>query len=83
MISGDSLGHQNKADFTTKDRDNDDTHGNCANIFTGAWWYKSCHHSNLNGAYGDTNYGKGINWHDWKGYHASMTGTRMMVRSKP
>ena len=38
--------------FTTKDRDNDQYGGgNCAISRRGAWWYKSCDDSNLNGLY--------------------------------
>ena len=32
---------------STKDDDNDQWGGNCAGT-RGAWWYKSCYHSNLN-----------------------------------
>ena len=38
--------------FSTKDRDNDWWGGrNCAISRVGAWWYKSCDASNLNGLY--------------------------------
>ncbi|XP_071811807.1 fibrinogen-like protein A [Apostichopus japonicus] len=43
--------HRNQA-FSTYDRDNDnDKDGNCAATYHGAWWYKHCHFSNLNGDY--------------------------------
>ena len=57
--------HNNMA-FTTKDRDNDRWGGNCAVTWTGAWWYKYCHETNLNGGYlgdlGQTQNWKGVVW---------------------
>ncbi|XP_070188645.1 microfibril-associated glycoprotein 4-like [Littorina saxatilis] len=49
---GDSLTYHGGAQFTTYDADND-LHGtNCAaGGGHGAWWYKSCFRSNLNGRY--------------------------------
>ena len=65
-----SLAIHNNASFSTKDRDNDTHNDNCAKRFEGAWWYKACHSSNLNGYnynQGDlpenqTYYAKGIIW---------------------
>lgn len=39
----------------------------------------SCHKSNLNGEYGNTDNSNGINWYHWKGFTYSMKEVRMMV----
>ena len=66
--------------FTTKDRDNDEASTNCAVSSHGAWWYGDCHQANLNGDYGNTNAGVGLNWDTWKGLEHSMASTAIMVR---
>ena len=66
--------------FTTKDKDNDLASYNCAVGWTGAWWYRACHDSNLNGRYGDDNHAKGINWQTWKGYSYSLPFAEMKIR---
>ena len=71
--------------FTTKDSDNDTDKTNCAVRFKGAWWYKSCHHSNLNGVYhhgAHTSNADGINWYTWKGHHYSLKATSMKIRPR-
>ena len=53
--------------FSTKDKDNDQAGRHCAATYQGAWWYKDCHHSNLNGLYlkrEDGSYRR-IRWRTW------------------
>ena len=69
--------------FSTIDNDNDAWSKNCANRFSGAWWYSACHNSNLNGLYlrgQHESFGNGVNWFHWKGYHYSLKTTEMKVR---
>ena len=81
--AGDSLTYHNGMKFSTRDRDNDVWSGKCAQTFKGAWWYRACHQSNLNGLYlfGHHNsYANGVNWYHWKGHHYSLEFTEMKVR---
>jgi len=66
--AGDSLDYHNGYPFTTKDQDNDSHSGNCAMQYKGAWWYRHCHTSNLNGIYHNGSYtgGDGLRWNSWK-----------------
>jgi len=77
------LAHSNGYKFTTKDQDNDIWNGQCAQQFKGAWWYKSCHRSNLNGLYiggVHTTFADGIEWNAWTGLYYSLKSTKMMIR---
>ena len=78
---GDSLAYHNGQKFTTKDNDNDGSGSNCAVLYIGGWWYRNCHHSNLNGDYGNDENSEGINWYTWKGYTYSLPFTEMKVRA--
>jgi hypothetical protein len=82
--AGDSLDYHNGMMFTTYDRDNDKWVTNCAeNNGHGAWWYKSCHYSNLNGKYYNQS-GKigqaGINWWYLKRDNYSLKKVEMKFR---
>ena len=81
QCAGDSLNYHNGQPFTTKDRDNDKVSHNCANQWHGAWWYKTCHYSNLNGRYRSVGLGdpSGLDWRLWKNAHYSMKRTSMKL----
>ncbi len=75
--AGDSLAWHNTRTFSTFDSG---SASSCARAYIGAWWYASCHHSNLNGQYGNTSYAQGLSWSSLAGYYESMAATTMMVR---
>ena len=55
----------------------------CAQRFKGAWWYKTCHNSNLNGLYprgNHTSHGDGVNWVNWRGFYYSLQKTKVKIR---
>ncbi|CAH1272632.1 TNR [Branchiostoma lanceolatum] len=80
--AGDSMAKHDGKPFSTKDSDNDPSNLHCAVSFTGAWWYDACQHANLNGAYGDDTYGKGINWFTFRGHTESLKFTEMKIRPR-
>ncbi|XP_028412092.1 ryncolin-4-like [Dendronephthya gigantea] len=83
--AGDSLQNHNRMAFSTKDSDNDIWVYNCAMRFKGAWWYRYCHKSNLNGLYhygAHTSYADGVNWFHWKEHHYSLKSTSMKIRPR-
>ena len=72
--AGDMLTYHNEMAFTTKDRDNDKQKSyNRAVNYRGAWWFKACLNSNLNGNYGDSSY---YQW-NW-----SLLGSEMKLKPK-
>ncbi|XP_077981985.1 fibrinogen C domain-containing protein 1-like [Glandiceps talaboti] len=77
----DSLTWHNGMFFSTRDRDNDHRDsGNCAETFTGAWWYNTCHYSNLNGQYlAGQSSREGVVWYYWKGWE-SLKHVEMKIR---
>ncbi|CAF5224958.1 unnamed protein product, partial [Rotaria magnacalcarata] len=82
--AGDSFSFQNNMQFSTKDQDNDLHPGSCAQAYNGAWWYRGCYHSNLNGGYlrgpHPTIYGAGVNWLTFRGVYYSLKNTEMKIR---
>ncbi|XP_066568859.1 fibrinogen C domain-containing protein 1-like [Amia ocellicauda] len=81
--AGDSLLKHNGMKFTTKDQDNDHSENNCASFYHGAWWYRNCHTSNLNGQYlkgHHTSYADGIEWSSWTGWQYSLKFSEMKIR---
>ena len=72
--AGDVLNYHNNTAFSTWDQDNDGWHAvNCAETWTGAWWYDSCQVSNLNGHYYTDDGGKYDGWHGSAGKFSSPT----------
>ena len=69
--------------FSTQDVDNDLwSRVNCAQDYHGAWWFRACSHSHLNGEYlrGRHNqWGKGIYWFHFKGSDYSYKVAEMKV----
>ncbi|CAM4567902.1 ficolin-1-like [Lepidochelys kempii] len=79
--AGDSLMAQNGMMFSTHDRDNDWSSTNCAEVSKGAWWYRDCHRSNLNGLYlNGAHESYGVNWISSKGDRYSYKTAEMKIR---
>ncbi|XP_058120451.1 ficolin-2-like [Anopheles coustani] len=67
--------------FSTFDRDNDESRrGNCAKEYHGAWWYRNCHRSNLNGRYENATDASAMNWFHFKQDMRGLSYSRMMIR---
>uniref|UniRef100_H0V7A7 Fibrinogen C domain containing 1 n=1 Tax=Cavia porcellus TaxID=10141 RepID=H0V7A7_CAVPO len=81
--AGDSLLKHSGMRFTTKDRDGDHSDNNCAAFYRGAWWYRNCHTSNLNGQYlrgAHASYADGVEWSSWTGWQYSLKFSEMKIR---
>uniref|UniRef100_A0A1X7TZ40 Fibrinogen C-terminal domain-containing protein n=1 Tax=Amphimedon queenslandica TaxID=400682 RepID=A0A1X7TZ40_AMPQE len=81
--AGDSLTYHNGYRFTTRDNDNDHrSFSNCAQQYTGAWWYYTCYYSSLNGHYfnNSTITSQGIIWWYWKNARISLKFSEMKTR---
>ncbi|XP_071945984.1 fibrinogen-like protein A [Antedon mediterranea] len=85
ILCCDSLAYANGGQFSTYDTDNDKSSINCAESYKGAWWYKNCANSNLNGLYltpGSSSTSNGIYWFYFKDWE-SLKKTVMMVKRAP
>ncbi|KAG0721551.1 Fibrinogen C domain-containing protein 1 [Chionoecetes opilio] len=84
--AGDSLRYHVGRRFSTIDVDNDGwPDRSCARDHMGAWWYRACETSNLNGRYlhgpipAERQY-TGLYWYDFRGPQYSLWRSRMMIR---
>ncbi|KAM8716144.1 hypothetical protein ACLKA7_003085 [Drosophila subpalustris] len=75
--AGDSLSYHLGMKFSTYDRDNDLDNRNCAQNYSGGWWYKRCLLCKLTG---DNNPGKGIVWATFRSHGNSVNKAMMMIR---
>ncbi|XP_025889398.1 fibrinogen-like protein 1 isoform X1 [Nothoprocta perdicaria] len=70
--------------FSTRDRDNDNYEGNCAEEEKAGWWFNRCHSANLNGLYYRGPYAagtdNGVVWYTWHGWWYSLKSVAMKVR---
>ncbi|ELT97608.1 hypothetical protein CAPTEDRAFT_202341 [Capitella teleta] len=81
-----SLTYSSGMMFSTRDSDNDNnTRRFCSQQFGGAWWFKNCHMSNLNGKYylspETTPYANGVSWFTFSGNRSSLQYSDMKLRS--
>ncbi|KAF5290655.1 hypothetical protein FQR65_LT01945 [Abscondita terminalis] len=86
--AGDSLIYHAGSRFSTKDMDQDSwAEGSCAQAHGGAWWYRSCDMSNLNGKYLSGELPaqyvyQGMYWGEFRGSQYSLLRARMLVRPR-
>ena len=76
--SGCGSSHNNDGmPFSTPDRDNDPSPGNCAQTYSAGWWYNNCYCSNLNEPYKNRGY---IN--RWVKFSPHLKCSEMKLRSR-
>uniref|UniRef100_A0A8C6U4H0 Fibrinogen C-terminal domain-containing protein n=1 Tax=Neogobius melanostomus TaxID=47308 RepID=A0A8C6U4H0_9GOBI len=82
--AGDSLTQHSNLKFSTFDKDQDVSTGNCAKLFLGAFWFGNCHNANLNGVYrwgaDSTIFAVGVEWLSWKGHDYSLKSISFKTR---
>ena len=82
LFTGDSMSYHNNKQFSTKDQDNDErSSDNCAVQYHGGFWYRNCHHTNLNGEYlrNGASSAAGVRWWHWKRNY-SMKQVEMKIK---
>ncbi|XP_053688563.1 microfibril-associated glycoprotein 4-like [Sabethes cyaneus] len=78
---GDSFSYHRGMNFSTHDRDNDLYSMNCARNYYGAWWYKNCYHSNLNGQYTSGQFNqKSMCWNSFPKANTGLQRSKIMIR---
>ena len=79
--AGDCLGARHNGQmFSTSDKDNDSNlGGNCAEHFSGGWWFFRCLYSNLNGQWRSTEINTGFIWMGVADKH-SLDASEMKIR---
>lgn len=76
-----SLRYSKGMKFSTKDRDNDEwPNASCALDEQGAWWYRSCARSNLNGPYVQKTSRRSNYWFSFRDKTEGLKVTRMMIK---
>jgi len=79
--ASDALSYHKDQQFSTHDQDNDAwSAGNCAVKHRGAWWYKDCLRSNLNGEFITPVSEQGMVWYDAEDVVHSIKFSVMMIR---
>ncbi|XP_016980975.1 ficolin-2-like [Drosophila rhopaloa] len=81
--AGNSLYNHVGMKFTTKDRKNHGTlNTNCAELYKGAWCFRSCYTSHLCGKYGENNNAQGIVWETFGKNNYNLKRATMMIRPR-
>jgi hypothetical protein len=74
--AGDAMEYQNGMEFSTVERDRDDSRTNCAANYEGGWWFSHCQHANLNGKYS-----LGLTWfNSLENKRIEIAKSKMMMR---
>jgi len=84
--AGDALTYHSGNSFSTWDADHDRCSKNCAESYSGGWWYNCCYQANMNGLYEGRGHvppqDTGIvwDWNTWKEHPYSIRSCYMWVQ---